>query len=95
MARSSPENDVTAYIVVEDFGHLGRNRRVATGRDMLWSPTIRAAPVAGTESAARPCPEQRKEGVMMRSTALTEASELEIKAVISRYEPRMQPRKQD
>jgi hypothetical protein len=26
----------------------GWNRRVATGRDMLWSPTIRAALVAGT-----------------------------------------------
>jgi hypothetical protein len=24
------------------------NRRLATGRDMLWSPTIRAARVAGT-----------------------------------------------
>jgi len=24
------------------------NRRLATGRDMLWSPTIRAALIAGT-----------------------------------------------
>jgi hypothetical protein len=28
---------------------IGRwNRRMATGRDMLWSPTIRAALIAGT-----------------------------------------------
>jgi hypothetical protein len=25
-----------------------RNRRMATGREMLWSPTIRAALIAGT-----------------------------------------------
>jgi hypothetical protein len=32
------------------------NRRLATGRDMLWSPTIRAALVAGTPWLDVLCP---------------------------------------
>jgi hypothetical protein len=32
------------------------NRRLATGRDMLWSPTIRAALVAGTPWLDVSCP---------------------------------------
>ena len=31
------------------------NRRLATGRDILWSPTIRAALVAGTPLLAAVC----------------------------------------
>jgi hypothetical protein len=33
-----------------------RNRRLATGRDMLWSPTIRAALIAGTPWLDVLCP---------------------------------------
>jgi hypothetical protein len=32
------------------------NRRLATGRDMLWSPTIRAVPLAGTPWLGVICP---------------------------------------
>jgi hypothetical protein len=35
------------------------NRRLATGRDMLWSPTIRAALLAGTPLARRLLPRMR------------------------------------
>jgi hypothetical protein len=37
------------------------NRRLTTGRDMLWSPTIRAALVAGMPLAGRLLPRLRDE----------------------------------
>jgi hypothetical protein len=42
---------VEAELVVDRW-----NRRLATGRDMLWSPTIRAAPLAGTPGLDVFCP---------------------------------------
>jgi hypothetical protein len=39
-----------AELVVDSW-----NRRLANGRDMLWSPTIRAALVAGTPLLAAVC----------------------------------------